>query len=58
MSNNVSYTFENGIASIAMDDGKANALSHQMWFLKDVLAYFQVALTSKKYQKDLKKLYF
>ena len=31
MSNNVSYTFENGIASIAMDDGKANALSHQMW---------------------------
>ena len=31
MSNNVSYTFENGIANIAMDDGKANALSHQMW---------------------------
>ena len=31
MSNIVSYTFENGIASIAMDDGKANALSHQMW---------------------------
>ena len=31
MSNIVNYTFENGIASIAMDDGKANALSHQMW---------------------------
>jgi enoyl-CoA hydratase len=31
MSNIVSYTFEDGIANITMDDGKANALSHQMW---------------------------
>ena len=31
MSNNVTYSYENGIATISMDDGKANALSHDMW---------------------------
>jgi enoyl-CoA hydratase len=31
MSNIVSYTFVNGIATITMDDGKVNALSHTMW---------------------------
>ncbi len=30
MSNKVTYTLENGIATIAMDDGKANALSSAM----------------------------
>jgi len=31
MSNNVTYSYEDGIATISMDDGKANALSHDMW---------------------------
>ncbi len=30
MTNHVGYTFENGVATIAMDDGKANALSTVM----------------------------
>lgn len=30
MTNHVTYTFENGVATIAMDDGKANALSTAM----------------------------
>ena len=31
MSNNVTYNYEDGVATISMDDGKANALSHDMW---------------------------
>ena len=31
MSNNVTYNYEDGVATITMDDGKANALSHDMW---------------------------
>lgn len=31
MSNPVTYTFNDGIATIAMDDGKANALGTAMW---------------------------
>ena len=31
MSNNVTYSYEDGVATISMDDGKANALSHDMW---------------------------
>jgi enoyl-CoA hydratase len=31
MSNIVTYTFSDGVATIVMDDGKANALSHTMW---------------------------
>ncbi len=31
MSSLVSVTIENGVATIAMDDGKANVLSHAMW---------------------------
>lgn len=31
MSNNVTYSYEDGVATITMDDGKANALSHYMW---------------------------
>ena len=31
MSNNVTYNYQDGVATISMDDGKANALSHDMW---------------------------
>ena len=31
MTNKVTYTFDDGVAIIAMDDGKANALGSQMW---------------------------
>ena len=31
MSNNVTYNYQDGVATISMDDGKANALSHNMW---------------------------
>ena len=31
MTNKVTYTFENGVSTIAMDDGKANALGSAMW---------------------------
>ena len=31
MGNLVTYNYENGVATIAMDDGKANVLSHAMW---------------------------
>ena len=31
MSNNVTYNYEDGVATITMDDGKANPLSHDMW---------------------------
>ena len=31
MSSLVSVTIDNGIAIIAMDDGKANVFSHAMW---------------------------
>ena len=31
MSSLVSVTIDNGVATIAMDDGKANVLSHAMW---------------------------
>ena len=31
MSTIVTYTYNDGVATIAMDDGKANVLSHTMW---------------------------
>ena len=31
MGNLVTYNYENGVATIAMDDGKANVLSPAMW---------------------------
>ena len=31
MSNLVTVTIDSGVATIAMDDGKANVLSHAMW---------------------------
>ena len=45
MSSLVSVTIESGIATIAMDDGKANVLSHAMW--DELEAAFDQAETAK-----------